>query len=183
MVFLFYTCKYISPVWEIQKMVKNPCFSVKNMHIWCEKFQKKIGLNWRFPWGAIVKTCSLAFCSAICPLHVIYKAICGPKKIHPVCLTFEPHQRQIGLYFELCGLLISWKQCYIGLCFYKQISYQLLLLFWSAGYRTSYGNGVFCFEAWRRKNNSEVRKPIQFLDKLTIMQKNAGKTAIWWKKN
>ena len=88
-------CKYISPVWKIQKMVKNPCLSVKNMRIWCEKFQKKFGLNWRFPWGAIAKTCSLAFCSAICPLHVIYKAICGPKKIHPVCLTFEPLRLQM----------------------------------------------------------------------------------------
>ena len=86
---------YISPVWKIQKMVKNPCLSVKNMRIWCEKFQKKFGLNWRFPWGAIAKTCSLAFCSAICPLHVIYKAICGPKKIHPVCLTFEPLRLQM----------------------------------------------------------------------------------------
>ena len=86
---------YISPVWKIQKMVKNPCLSVKNMRIGCEKFQKKFGLNWRFPWGAIAKTCSLAFCSAICPLHVIYKAICGPKKIHPVCLTFEPLRLQM----------------------------------------------------------------------------------------
>ena len=86
---------YTSPVWKIQKMVKNPCLSVKNMRIGCEKFQKKFGLNWRFPWGAIAKTCSLAFCSAICPLHVIYKAICGPKKIHPVCLTFEPLRLQM----------------------------------------------------------------------------------------
>ena len=38
-----------SPVWKIQKMVKNPCLSVKNMRIGCEKFQKKFGLNWRFP--------------------------------------------------------------------------------------------------------------------------------------
>ena len=40
---------YSSPVWKIQKMVKNPCLSVKNMRIGCEKFQKKFGLNWRFP--------------------------------------------------------------------------------------------------------------------------------------
>ena len=40
---------YTSPVWKIQKMVKNPCLSVKNMRIGCEKFQKKFGLNWRFP--------------------------------------------------------------------------------------------------------------------------------------
>ena len=86
---------YNSPVWKIQKMVKNPCLSVKNMPIWCEKFQKKFGLNWRFPWGAIAKTCSLAFCSAICPLHVIYKAICGLKKIPIVCLTFEPLRLQM----------------------------------------------------------------------------------------
>ena len=58
---------YNSPVWKIQKLVKNPCLSDKNMRIWCEKFQKKFGLNWRFPWGAIAKTCSLAFCSAIRP--------------------------------------------------------------------------------------------------------------------
>ena len=38
-----------SPVWKIQKMVKNPCLSVKNMCIGCEKFQKKFGLIWRFP--------------------------------------------------------------------------------------------------------------------------------------
>ena len=93
--FLNFRVLYISPVWKIQKMVKNPCLSVKNMRIGCEKFQKKFGLNWRFPWGAIAKTCSLAFCSAICPLHVIYKAICGPKKIHPVCLTFEPLRLQM----------------------------------------------------------------------------------------
>ena len=31
-----------SPVWKIQKMVKNPCLSVKNTHLGCEKFQKKI---------------------------------------------------------------------------------------------------------------------------------------------
>ena len=86
---------YISPVWKIQKIVENPCLSVKNMRIGCEKFQKKFGLIRRFPWGAIAKTCSLAFCSAICPLHVIYKAICGPKKIHPVCLTFEPLRLQM----------------------------------------------------------------------------------------
>ena len=89
------TSLHTSPVWKIQKMVKNPCLSVKNMRIGCEKFQKKFGLIWRFPWGAIAKTCSLAFCSAICPLHVIYKAICGPKKIHPVCLTFEPLRLQM----------------------------------------------------------------------------------------
>ena len=86
---------YNSPVWKIQKIVKNPCLSVKNMHIGCEKFQKKFGLIWRFPWGAIAKTCSLAFCLAICPLHVIYKAICGLKKIHLVCLTFEPLRLQM----------------------------------------------------------------------------------------
>ena len=55
-----------------------------------EKFQKKFGLNWRFPWRAPAKTCSLVFGSAICPLQVICKAICGPKKFHPVCLTFDP---------------------------------------------------------------------------------------------
>ena len=26
--------KYFSPVWKIQKMVKNPCLSVKNMRIY-----------------------------------------------------------------------------------------------------------------------------------------------------
>ena len=52
-------------------------------------------LNWRFPWRAIAKTCSLAFCSAICPLHVIYKANCRPKEIDPVCLTFEPLRLQM----------------------------------------------------------------------------------------
>ena len=56
-----WTRLYSSPVWKIQKMVKNPCLSVKNMRtIWCEKYQKKFGLNWRFPWGAIAKTYSLA---------------------------------------------------------------------------------------------------------------------------
>ena len=76
--------------WKIQKMVKISWLSVKKMCIWCEKFQKKFGLNWRFPWRAPAKTCSLGFGSAICPLHVICKAICGPKKFHPVCLTFDP---------------------------------------------------------------------------------------------
>ena len=42
------------------------------------------------PGLAIGKTCSLRFGTAICPLHVICKAICGPKKFHPVCLTFDP---------------------------------------------------------------------------------------------
>ena len=81
---------YISPGWKIQKMVKKSWLSVKKMWIWCEKYQKKFGLNWRFPWRAPAKTCSLVFGSAICPLHVICKAICGPKKFHPVCLTFDP---------------------------------------------------------------------------------------------
>ena len=39
----------------------------------------KFGFHLRFPWGAITKTCSLVFFSAICPLDVIYKAICIPK--------------------------------------------------------------------------------------------------------
>ena len=81
---------YSSPGWKIQKMVKTSWLSVKKMWIWCEKYQKKFGLNWRFPWRAPAKTCSLVFGSAICPLHVICKAICGPKKFHPVCLTFDP---------------------------------------------------------------------------------------------
>ena len=81
---------YYSGGWKIQKMVKISWLSVKKMCIWCEKFQKKFGLNWRFPWRAPAKTCSLGFGSAICPLHVICKAICGPKKFHPVCLTFDP---------------------------------------------------------------------------------------------
>ena len=42
-------CMYNSPVWKIQKMVKNPCLSIKNMRIGCEKFKKKFGFNWRFP--------------------------------------------------------------------------------------------------------------------------------------
>ena len=81
---------HIIPGWKIQKMVKKSWLSVKKMWIWCEKYQKKFGLNWRFPWRAPAKTCSLVFGSAICPLHVICKAICGPKKFHPVCLTFDP---------------------------------------------------------------------------------------------
>ena len=81
---------YTSGGWKIQKMVKISWLSVKKMCIWCEKFQKKFGLNWRFSWRAPAKTCSLGFGSAICPLHVIFKAICGPKKFHPVCLTFDP---------------------------------------------------------------------------------------------
>ena len=79
---------YSSPGWKIQKMVKKSWLSVKKMWIWCEKYQKKFGLNWRFPWRAPAKTCSLGFGSVICPLHVICKAICRPKKFHPVCLTF-----------------------------------------------------------------------------------------------
>ena len=76
-------------VWKIQKMVKRSCVSVKNMRLQCDKFQTKFGLNWELPWGAMAKTCSLVFCSAICPLDIIYKAICGPKKIHPVCQSFD----------------------------------------------------------------------------------------------
>ena len=83
-----YMYLYISGGWKIQKMVKKSWLSLKEMCIWCEKFQKKFGLNWRFPWKAPAKTCSLGFGSAIYPLHVICKAICGPKKFHPVCLTF-----------------------------------------------------------------------------------------------
>ena len=41
------------------------------------------------PGRAPAKTCSLGFASAICPLHVICKAICGPKKFHPACLIFD----------------------------------------------------------------------------------------------
>ena len=81
---------YISPGWKISNNDKKSWLSVKKMCIWCEKFKKKFGLNWRFPWRAPAKTCSLGFGSAICPLHVICKAICGPKKFHPVCLTFDP---------------------------------------------------------------------------------------------
>ena len=55
-----------------------------------EKFQKKFGLNWRFPWRVPAKTYSLGFGSAIGALHVICKVICRPKKFHPVCLTFDP---------------------------------------------------------------------------------------------
>ena len=86
----FHIFMYCSPGWKIQKMVKKSWLSVKKMWIWCEKYQKKFGLNWRFPWRAPAKTCSLVFGSAICQLHVICKAICGPKKFHPVCLTFDP---------------------------------------------------------------------------------------------
>ena len=85
-----YAMVYISGGWKIQKMVKISWLSVKKMCIWCEKFKKKFGFNWRFPWRAPAKTCSLGFGSAICQLHVICKAICGPKKFHPVCLTFDP---------------------------------------------------------------------------------------------
>ena len=87
---IFIAFIYSSGGWKIQKMVKKSWLSVKKMWIWCEKYQKKFGLNWRFPWRAPAKTCSLVFGSAICPLQVICKAICGPKKFHPVCLTFDP---------------------------------------------------------------------------------------------
>ena len=59
----------ISLGWKIQKMVKKSWLSVKKMCIRCEKYQKKFGLNWRFPWRAAAKTCSLGFGSAICPCH------------------------------------------------------------------------------------------------------------------
>ena len=51
--------------------------------------KKKIGLNWRFPWRAQAKTCSLGFGSAICPIHVICKPVFS-EKIHPVCLNLDP---------------------------------------------------------------------------------------------
>ena len=70
-------------------MIKN-LGSVLKRCVYDVRISKKIGLNLRFPQKALAKTYSLGFGSDICPLHVICKAICGPKKFHPVCLTFDP---------------------------------------------------------------------------------------------
>ena len=71
---------------KLKMMVKKYWLSVKNMPIWCEKFQKKnLGsIGWQVHWH-------------LAQQFVLCKAICGPKKIHPVSLTFEPLGLQITM--------------------------------------------------------------------------------------
>ena len=85
-------------IWKIPITFRNSCLSVKNMHmymIW--EPPKEVCQNWRLPWGAIAKTCSLVFWT-ICLFwwSKFFKRHLHKKNSQNGCLVLESCQRYLN---------------------------------------------------------------------------------------